>query len=226
MSLLRIPVSDASLEARYHTNPIAQRPPLAILIPPHPQHEGTMDHLVMHGLFRVFASLGFNVLRFNFRPVQQNHTVGNEDVDMADAAACLDWLQSKNNTPSQCWVAGYSYGAYIALQLLMRRPECYSFISLCPPVNLYDFNFLAPCPTPGLVIYGEMDEVVPKESAIRFLHQIHSQRQRPKVESHIIPGADHAFTKDLKTIERLVYAYLSKEMTIEDLQESRSMLTA
>lgn len=223
MSLLRIPVSDSSLEARYHTNPTSQKPPLVILVPPHPKHEGTMDHVVMHSLFRVFASLGFNVLRFNFRSLNQENSAGHEEIDVSDAAACLDWLQSKNNVPSQCWVAGYSYGAYISLQLLMRRPECHSFVSICPPVNLYDFNFLAPCPTPGLVIHGEMDDVVPKESVIRFLHQIHSQRQRQKVASHIIPGADHVFLNHLKIVERLVYSYLSKEMNV---QESHSILTA
>jgi uncharacterized protein len=54
-----------------------------------------------------------------------------------------------------CWVAGFSFGAWIGMQLLMRRPEIEGFISIAPPANLYDFSFLAPCPSSGLIIHGD-----------------------------------------------------------------------
>ena len=47
------------------------------------------------------------------------------------------------------------------MQLLMRRPEVEGFISVAPPANLYDFSFLAPCPSSGLIVNGEIDRVVP-----------------------------------------------------------------
>ena len=46
------------------------------------------------------------------------------------------------------------------MQLLMRRPEIRGFISVAPPANLYDFGFLAPCPSSGLIVAGGADEVV------------------------------------------------------------------
>ena len=50
------------------------------------------------------------------------------------------------------------------MQLLMRRPEVDGFICVAPPSNLYDFSFLAPCPSSGLMINGDKDRVVPSHS--------------------------------------------------------------
>ena len=48
------------------------------------------------------------------------------------------------------------------MQLIMRRPEVNNFIAVSPQPNVYDFSFLAPCPTSGQVIYSENDELVTK----------------------------------------------------------------
>ena len=45
------------------------------------------------------------------------------------------------------------------MQLLMRRPEINRFIAISPQPNVYDFSFLSPCPTSGLMIYGKKDEL-------------------------------------------------------------------
>ena len=66
--------------------------------------------------------------------------------ELSDAAAALDWLQGMNADAKSCWIAGYSFGAWIGMQLLMRRPEIDCFISVSPPANSYDFAFLAPAP--------------------------------------------------------------------------------
>src|SRR3546814_21001445 len=58
------------------------------------------------------------------------------------------------------WIAGFSFGAWIGMQLLMRRPEIRGFISVAPPANMYDFTFLAPCPSSGIIVQGGSDEVV------------------------------------------------------------------
>ncbi len=60
-------------------------------------------------------------------------------------------------------MSGFSFGAWICMQLLMRRPEINSFISLAPPANKYDFTFLAPCPSSGLLIHGSEDNIVPED---------------------------------------------------------------
>ena len=45
-------------------------------------------------------------------------------------AAALDWAQSVNPDARSCWIAGVSFGAWIGMQLLMRRPEIEGFISI------------------------------------------------------------------------------------------------
>ena len=79
-----------------------------------------------------------------------DHGIG----ELSDAAAALDWLQALNPDARGCWIAGFSFGAWIGMQLLMRRPEVEGFISIAAPENLYDFSFLAPCPSSGLIIHG------------------------------------------------------------------------
>ena len=149
------------LEGRYH--PAKQKnAPIAMVLHPHPQFHGTMNHQIIYQCYYAFAHRGFSVLRFNFRGVGRSqgsfdHGTG----ELSDAAAALDWAQTINPEARACWVAGFSFGAWIGMQLLMRRPEVEGFISIAPPANLYDFSFLAPCPSSGLIVHGEKDAVVP-----------------------------------------------------------------
>jgi alpha/beta superfamily hydrolase len=211
-----IPGPEGSLEANYHCSPMNPRAPTVILMSPHPEQEGTMDHAVVQALFRAFARLEFNILRFNFRGSGKSQgTFTNGEGEVSDAAACLDWMQSKNPHPAQCWVAGFSFGAYVALQLLMRRPECHSFVAISPLANMYDFNFLAPCPAPGLVVHGDMDEATPKESVIRLVHQLSMQKRGHKIALNLIPGADHNYSNHLRAMETCVQEYVRSKLAPE-----------
>ena len=50
------------------------------------------------------------------------------------------------------------------MQLLMRRPEINGFVSISPPANLRDFSFLAPCPSSGLIMHGDKDNIASFDS--------------------------------------------------------------
>ena len=43
--------------------------------------------------------------------------------ELSDAAAALDYIQRNNSNSNESWVIGFSFGALISMQLLMRRPE-------------------------------------------------------------------------------------------------------
>ena len=91
------------------------------------------------------SSTWFACMRFNFRGVGRSPgTFARGEGELSDAAAALDWLQSYNENAPQCWIAGFSFGAWIGMQLLMRRPEITSFVSVAPPANMYDFSFQRP----------------------------------------------------------------------------------
>src|SRR3546814_7923223 len=96
--------------------------------------------------------------------------------ELSDAASALDWLQTYNDNAASCWIAGFSFGAWIGMQLLMRRPEINGFVSVAPPANMHDFSFLAPCPSSGLIVPGDKEQVVPEGSVKKLVDKLSSQR--------------------------------------------------
>jgi alpha/beta superfamily hydrolase len=58
----------------------------------------------------------------------------------------------------------------------MRRPEINRFIAISPQPNVYDFSFLSPCPTSGLMIYGKKDELVPLEYITELDNRLSAQK--------------------------------------------------
>ena len=122
--------ADGRLEGRYHHDPRANAP-LALILHPHPLHGGTMNNKVVYDLFHMFVRRGFSALRFNFRGVgRSQESFDHGQGELRDAAAALDWMQQHNPNSSGCWVAGFSFGAWIGMQLLMRRPEIHGFLSV------------------------------------------------------------------------------------------------
>lgn len=200
---------EGRLEGRYQhgKGPTA---PIALLLHPHPQHGGTMNNKVVYGLYQVFAQRGFSVLRFNFRGVGRSQGVFDRgEGELSDAASALDWLQSYNENARACWIAGFSFGAWIGMQLLMRRPEISGFISVAPPANLYDFSFLAPCPSSGLVVQGKSDEIVPEGSVKKLIDKLQNQRDI-EIEYALIEGANHFFAAQLDQLSLSVHDYLDR----------------
>ena len=114
-----------------------------------------MNNRVVYNLHYCFFNLGFSCLRFNFRGVGKSEGEFDDGLgELADAASALDFLQTHTPNSTSCWVIGFSFGSWIGMQLLMRRPEISGFISVSPPANSYDFSFLAPWPSSGLIVNG------------------------------------------------------------------------
>ena len=123
------------LEARYH-HETPTNSPIALILHPHPQFGGTMNNQVVYALYYMFVERGFSVLRFNFRGVGRSQGYfDNGPGELSDAASALDWLQLQNPDARSCWIAGVSFGTWIAMQLLMRRPEIDGFICVAPPAK-------------------------------------------------------------------------------------------
>ena len=200
---------EGRIEARYH-HARAPAAPMAIVLHPHPQHGGTMNNKVVYTLYQCFVRHGFSTLRFNFRGVGRSQgSFDRGEGELSDAASALDWLQGYNGNAQSCWIGGFSFGAWIGMQLLMRRPEIESFIAVSPPANVYDFTFLAPCPSSGLILQGDQDSVVPVESVQRLVNKLSHQRDI-KIDFRKIPGADHYFADRLETIATHVDGYIGE----------------
>ncbi len=140
------PGPEGRLEGRYHPQK-AKDAPIAIILHPHPQFGGTMNNRSSTTCITpstIWASRCCGSISAASGAVRANTT--RASASCRDAASALDYLQSMNQNSKHCWVAGFSFGAWIGMQLLMRRPEITGFISVSPPANMYDFSFLAPCP--------------------------------------------------------------------------------
>lgn len=207
------PGPDGRLEGRYH--PQKQKDaPIAIILHPHPQFGGTMNNKVVYNLHYAFHNMGFTVLRFNFRGVGKSQGEYDQGIgELSDAAAALDYLQAMNPNAKHCWVAGFSFGAWIGMQLLMRRPEISGFISVSPPANMYDFSFLAPCPASGLIINGSGDRVAPPTDTVDLVDKLHEQKGIT-ITHTVLDGAGHFFENDhMDTMIENVDGYVRRRLT-------------
>ena len=196
------------LEGRFHPQK-NEDAPVAIILHPHPKFGGTMNNKVVYNLHYCFFNLGFTCLRFNFRGVGKSEGEFDDGLgELADAASALDFLQANTPNSNACWVIGFSFGSWIGMQLLMRRPEISGFISVSPPANTYDFSFLAPCPSSGLIINGSLDRLVPP-SDIKSLSDRLKLQKGIQVVHNEIEGADHFFTNFESEMIKAVNEYLS-----------------
>lgn len=195
------------LEGKYQSSQNSKGP-VALILHPHPQHGGTMNNKVVYSLYRTFADQGFTVLRFNFRGVGKSQgSYDHGEGELSDAAAALDWLQSVHPHATEFWVGGFSFGGWIAMQLLMRRPELSGFITVSPPADRYDFGFLAPCPVSGQIIQGSADTIVTPSASEKMAVKINLQRGI-SVEYISIEGADHFFSGQLHELTAHAARYL------------------
>lgn len=201
--------AEGRLEGRYSPAK-SDRAPVAVLLHPHPQYGGTMHNKVVFTLNQCFLQAGFATLRFNFRGVGRSQgSFARGEGELTDAASALDWIQTYNANASACWIAGFSFGAWVGMQLLMRRPEIDRFIAVAPPANVYDFGFLAPCPSSGLIVGAEKDEVVPLADIQKLVARL-SLQKGITVESRTVKNANHFFHDALDRLAVEVDKYVAK----------------
>ena len=187
-------------------------PPVALLLHPHPLYGGTMSNPIVMELYNIFDALGFSTFRFNFRGVGKSEGKFDNGLgELADAAAALDWVQRQNPNTNQCWVSGFSFGAVICMQLLMRRPEITRFVSVSPQPNLYDFNFLAPCPASGLIVHGKKDEIAPLDDVQKLAQKLQAQKNIT-VEYEEVSGANHFYDNEIPKLKKIVENYIEIEL--------------
>jgi uncharacterized protein len=202
---------EGRLEGRYQ--PAKKKgAPIAIVLHPHPQFGGTMNNQIVYSLFYTFYERGFSVLRFNFRGVGRSEgTFDHGAGELSDAAAALDWMQTLNPDARSCWIAGISFGAWVSMQLLMRRPEIEGFVSVAAMANRYDFSFLAPCPSSGLFVHGDKDRVAPVNDVISVIDKVKVQKG-VKLEHEIVEGANHFFENRVDQLVDKVGNYLDRRL--------------
>ena len=208
-----IPGPSGRIQAKYYKN---DQPgaPIALVLQPHPQYGGTMNNRIVYETYNCFYKNKFSVIRINFRGVDKSDGIfDNGQGELSDAAAALDWIEKENPGYNQCWVSGFSFGALICMQLIMRRPEVNKFIAISPQPNLYDFTFLSPCPISGLITYGKNDELVEVDSILNLNKRLKSQKNIDVIFS-AISNANHFYKGKEKELSSSIERYLKDKTTL------------
>ena len=111
------------LHAVYHKSDTPSAP-LAVVLSGNPRQKYHMNDRVSYAMFRAFMDIGFSVLRFNYRGVNDSEgSVGTTADNMLDIATVIDWIQNHNEDSDKIWLAGHGLGAWYVLQVLrLYRP--------------------------------------------------------------------------------------------------------
>jgi hypothetical protein len=167
---------------------------IAVFAHPHPQFGGTMHTKAVYQGAKGLTRAGCAVLRFNFRGV--GRSAGAFDAgegEAADFRAAMDYLgQRYPGLP--LWAAGFSFGAWVALEAGAVDDRVTTLIGIAPPVATsvsgmdYKFPNTLASVKPKFFVQGEADEVCPLEAMWAFYGQL----QEPK-ELVVIDAADHLF---------------------------------
>lgn len=187
---LQLHTSDGeTLEARIDAPNEPRR--LTVFCHPHPQQGGSMMAPLMIAVATRLVERGHAVLRFNFRGT--GASTGSHDkgeAELLDVTAAVDLARSRE---LPLGLAGWSFGAWVALRWLAQEGETMPYVGIAPP------NVTPPeeLPTgPKRVIVGTREQVIDADSLIEYAKQ-HS------IDIVLTPG-DHFFHGRGKRIGDLV----------------------
>jgi uncharacterized protein len=196
------------LEAKYHRAE-KMNSPIALLLHGAPQFGGNMNNPVVYQTYYAMLHRGYTVMRVNFRGVGKSqgcfdHGAG----ELSDASTALDWLQDSNPGAESAHVVGFSFGAWIAMQLMSRRPEIKGFVCVSPPAGLYDFSMVHTdfCHAKGLIVGGDSDAVARPDDVRGFVDWLNHERHMADFVG--IPGANHFFDGKMDELMTTVTSYL------------------
>lgn len=201
MTQLLIPGPQGPLESILE-EPDAHPARFAVICHPHPLYGGTMDNKVVWTLSRALEEAGVATLRFNFRGVGASAGTYDEGIGETEDAAAVLAFGAEHWPGARPLLAGFSFGAYIALRLA-GRTSLEHLITVAPPVGRFDVERQPDPHCPWLIVQGDADEVVDAQAVIAWARQLGSQ-----VELVVLPGVGHFFHGALQLLRDAVRSTL------------------
>jgi uncharacterized protein len=197
-----IPADGIQLEAQLH-EPKGKVQGAVVVCHPHPLYGGTMDNRIVYRACKAAVEAGFAALRFNFRGAgnssgQYDQGAGEKD----DVAVALDWA-GKQYPDVPLALIGYSFGAWVGLQVACVAPRVQAAVGIGLPLNLFDLDCLAQFKKPALYIVGTRDEFCSQENLDKL-----AARLPDASILHRIQEADHYFTDHIETVQNLIADFL------------------
>lgn len=196
-----IPGPAGELELIIARPEVPERGAWGVVCHPHPLFGGSMYNKVVATLAKTFLGLGLSTVRFNFRGVgksegQFDHGEG----EVYDLLSVIEWVL-QDRPDHQIWLAGFSFGAYVAAKAATKIPVA-KLITIAPPVKDLHMENLPPITCPWILVQGEKDDIVPAEEVLTW-----AEKREPKPLIIRFPQAGHFFHGQLVELrERLVEA--------------------
>jgi len=178
---------------------------VGIICHPHPLHQGTMQNKVVTTVVKAFLSMGIPCVTFNFRGVGKSEgEFANAIGETEDCIAVIDWV-SNRWVESKVWLAGFSFGSYVAAMASLQR-TIFQLISIAPPVHhSYFTEFALNCPC--LVIQGDNDEIVPALQVYQWYETLNTNKALIKMAdtTHFFHGKLSELHNNIKQYYNLNY---------------------
>lgn len=173
-----------------------------IMLPPHPQKGGTNQNKVVQTVLKAASSKNYFSYAPNFRGVGQSE--GQYDYGQGEKADVLALIAVVKNRHRDLplILAGFSFGAYIALHVAQSR-LCSRLILLGLAVGIYKSPMpLVPAGIETLLIHAGEDELIPVEKVLSWA----KKQNTPLI---VLPRATHFFHRQLLVLQRLIEQSLS-----------------
>lgn len=170
----------------------------AIICHPHPLYGGSMTNKVVHILATTFNQLGVGAVRFNFRGVgQSTGQFAQGEGETEDLYSVADWVKTQLK-PTQLWLAGFSFGSYVALKGC-EQVKAQRLLLVAPPIERFNLAAWQIGNIPTLIIQGGQDEIV---SPLAVSQWVAIQPHRPQL--CWLSEADHFFHGHLQELRQTI----------------------
>ena len=80
--------------------------------------------------------------------------------------------------------------------------------------NLRDFSFLAPCPSSGLIVHGDKDNIASFDSTKILVEKL-QQQKKVDIKFKPIKGADHFYESFSNEFENSINEYIKQTIHTE-----------
>ena len=195
-----------AIEAIFEDPTAPDAPPpkaFAVVCHPHPQHAGTMHNKVVSTLARSCNELGVPAIRFNFRGVGESAGTFDDGRGETDDALAVVAMGRQRWPDAALWLAGFSFGGYIALRAASGGARATQLITVAPAFTRY-FESPGAVPMPGcpwLIVQGDADEVIEPKVVIDW-----AARLSPPPRLVVLAGVGHYFHGKLNELSEAVTA--------------------
>ena len=176
---------------------------VGVVCHPLPTAAGTMHNKVVSTTARSYRLCGMTAVRFQFRGVGGSEGQFDQgDGEQADLAAVITWVR-QCAPGTAIWLAGFSFGAYVALTAA-HCVNAETLIAIAPPIRRWDLSHVIPPPR-WLVVQGDDDELIDAKQVDIWAR---AQPRPPSV--HKMAATSHFFHRRLLDLQAVLQEQLRR----------------